>query len=89
MTTAQAKKWRRDAKQHNFRIALKHPDVAGKTKKSRQRYELQYAKYHGSHYRDYLKGRKVHMEYWGTYTCSVHLKRIEFQKLPREENWID
>ena len=68
MTTSQAKAWRRDAKQHNFRIALKHPDVAGKTNKSRQRYELQYTKYHGSHYRDYLQGRKVSMEYWGPYT---------------------
>jgi hypothetical protein len=54
MTTAQAKAWRRDAKLHNFRIALKHPDVAGKKDKSRQRYELQYAKYHGGHYRDYF-----------------------------------
>lgn len=68
MTPAQAKAWRRDAKQQNFRIALKHPDVAGKKDKSRQRYELQYEKYHGGHYRDYLQGRKVSMEYGSPYT---------------------
>ena len=68
MTAAQAKAWRRDAKQKNFRIALKHPEVAGKKDKSRQRYELQYDKYHGGHYRDYLQGRKVPIEYWGPYT---------------------
>ena len=68
MTTAQAKAWRRDAKQHDFRIALKHLDVAGKKDKSRRRYELQYTKNHGGHYRDYLQGRKVPAEYWGPYT---------------------
>ena len=68
MTTAQAKAWRRNAKQHNFCIALKRPDVSGKKDKSRQRYELQYAKYHGGYYRDYLKDRKIPMEYWGPYT---------------------